>query len=138
MITRRILPLQRRPHLVCQMGNRYDPCWLFTKNFTASAVAQGVNQISTARLDDSGNWEWGLVPYNRAHPPPMVSDLVDVVLVFFEVVDLLFEPATDSNAQLFENLQALNPPATDVVTSDALEIEDKGMIEPHSSASEDS
>ncbi|KAE8796334.1 hypothetical protein D1007_28709 [Hordeum vulgare] len=26
MVTRRILPLQRRPHLVCQMSGRHDPC----------------------------------------------------------------------------------------------------------------
>ncbi|KAI5006210.1 hypothetical protein ZWY2020_033453 [Hordeum vulgare] len=55
MTTRMILPLQRRPHLVCQMGGQYHPCQLSTKNFTTSAVAWGVNQISTARLDDSGN-----------------------------------------------------------------------------------
>ncbi|KAE8819049.1 hypothetical protein D1007_03030 [Hordeum vulgare] len=113
MITCRILPLQRRPHMICQMGNRYDPCLLSTKNFTTNAVARDVNQISTARLDDNGDWEWGLS-------------------IFF------FEPAADSIAQLFENLQVLNPPAADVVTSDASGIEEEGMIEPHSAASKDS
>ncbi|KAE8782854.1 hypothetical protein D1007_43732 [Hordeum vulgare] len=33
MMTRRILPLQRRQHLICQMGGRRDPCRLSTKNF---------------------------------------------------------------------------------------------------------
>ncbi|KAE8812715.1 hypothetical protein D1007_10202 [Hordeum vulgare] len=39
MVVRRILPLQRRPHLVCQMGGRHDPCRLSTKRFTPGAVA---------------------------------------------------------------------------------------------------
>ncbi|KAI5008401.1 hypothetical protein ZWY2020_009449 [Hordeum vulgare] len=39
MVTRRILPLQRRPHLVCQMSCRHDPCRPSTKRFTPGAVA---------------------------------------------------------------------------------------------------
>ena len=55
MVTRRILPLQRRPHLVCQMSGWYDPCRASTKSFIASAVARDVNEISTAHMDDGGN-----------------------------------------------------------------------------------
>ncbi|KAI4977998.1 hypothetical protein ZWY2020_014552 [Hordeum vulgare] len=33
MVSRRVLPLQRRSHLICQMGGRRDPCRLSTKNF---------------------------------------------------------------------------------------------------------
>ncbi|KAE8821692.1 hypothetical protein D1007_00098 [Hordeum vulgare] len=99
MMTRRILPLHRRPHLICQISGRHDPCRLSTKNFHADAVAKNVNQISSANMNEGGDWEWGLVPYDRAHPPPM----------------------------LFENLQGLNLPALDVETSDlpeeALELE---------------
>ncbi|KAE8780215.1 hypothetical protein D1007_46604 [Hordeum vulgare] len=111
MVTHRILPLQRRSHLVCQMSGRHDPCRTSTKRFTPSAVARGVNQISTARMNDSGNWSWGMIPYNRSRPPTM----------------------------LFEKLQTvLNPPARDVVASDASEIEDEGVIESHSTSSEGS
>ncbi|KAI4997467.1 hypothetical protein ZWY2020_052809 [Hordeum vulgare] len=117
MVSRRILPLQRRPHLVCQMSGQYDPCRTSTKRFAASAVARGVNQISTAHMDDSGNWEWGLAPFE---------------------VDHLFEPAADSILQMFEKLHALNPRAPDEVTCDTSEIEDEGMIEPRSTASEGS
>ncbi|KAE8785328.1 hypothetical protein D1007_40982 [Hordeum vulgare] len=70
MVTRRILPLQRRPHLVCQMSDRHDPCRSSTNRFTLSTVARGVNLISTARMDDSGNWSWGMAPYNRSQQPP--------------------------------------------------------------------
>ncbi|KAE8805693.1 hypothetical protein D1007_18189 [Hordeum vulgare] len=119
MVSRRIPPLQRRPHLVCQISGWYDPCRTSTKSFTASAVAWGVNQISTARMDDNGNWVWGMAPYSRSRPPPMVSTLLASALVVFLMVSQLFEPAADSIAQEFEKLQALNPPAPDMVTSDA-------------------
>ncbi|KAE8778890.1 hypothetical protein D1007_48216 [Hordeum vulgare] len=59
MVTRRILPLQRRPHLVYQMSGRHDPCRLSTKRLTPSAVARRVNLISTAHMDNRGNWSWG-------------------------------------------------------------------------------
>ncbi|KAE8796847.1 hypothetical protein D1007_28146 [Hordeum vulgare] len=36
MVARRILPFQRRPHLICQMSGRHDPCRLFTKRFTTA------------------------------------------------------------------------------------------------------
>ncbi|KAE8801891.1 hypothetical protein D1007_22398 [Hordeum vulgare] len=111
MVTRRILPLQRRPHLVCQMGSRHDPCRLSTKRFTPGAEMQRVNLISTAHMDDSGNWSWGMTPFNRSRPPPM----------------------------MFEKLQgSLRPPAPDVYVSNASEIEDEGVIESRSDSSADS
>ncbi|KAE8781762.1 hypothetical protein D1007_44962 [Hordeum vulgare] len=108
MVVRRILPLQRRPHLVCQMGGRHDPCRLSTKRFTPGAVVQRVNLISIARMDDRGEWTWGMSPFSRAHPPPV----------------------------LFETLQgSLRPPAPDVEVSDASEIEDEGVMESRSASS---
>ncbi|KAE8818991.1 hypothetical protein D1007_03196 [Hordeum vulgare] len=109
MVTRRILLLQRRPHLICKMSDRHDPCRLSTKRFTPGVVAQRVNLISTAHMDDDGEWTWGMTPFNRSRPPPM----------------------------LFESLQgSLRPPAPDVDMSDTSEIEDEGVIEsrPDSSA----
>ncbi|KAE8786681.1 hypothetical protein D1007_39504 [Hordeum vulgare] len=101
MVSRRILPLQRRPHLVCQMSGQYDPCRTTTKSFTVSVVVRGVNQISTAHMDDGGNWEWGLAPYDKS---PVGTQ----------------------------------PACPDVVTSDASEIKDEGMIEARFAAFEDS
>lgn len=86
MVTRRILPLQRRPHLVCQVSGQHDPCRTSTKRFTPSAVAWGVNLISTARMDDSGNSVWGMIPYSRSRPPLMVSMLCCSVFVVYLVV----------------------------------------------------
>ncbi|KAE8774063.1 hypothetical protein D1007_53631 [Hordeum vulgare] len=55
MISRRILPLHRRPHLICQMVSRQDPCQLSTKNFRPGAVARNVNTISSANMDHGGD-----------------------------------------------------------------------------------
>ncbi|KAE8773066.1 hypothetical protein D1007_54849 [Hordeum vulgare] len=108
MVTCRILPLQRRPGMVCQMSGRHDPCRTSTKRFTPSAVARGANLISIARMDDNGSWTWGMIPYNRSRPPPV----------------------------MFEKLQAaLHPPTPDVAASDASKIEDKGMVESRSDSS---
>ncbi|KAE8804493.1 hypothetical protein D1007_19531 [Hordeum vulgare] len=108
MVVHRILPPQRRPHLVCQMSGRLDPCRLSTKRFTPGAVARRVNLISTARMDEGGEWTWGMSHFNRAHPPPM----------------------------LFETLQgSLRQPAPDVEVSDASEMEDEGAMESRSDSS---
>ncbi|KAE8819630.1 hypothetical protein D1007_02274 [Hordeum vulgare] len=108
MVVRRILPLHRRPHLVCQMSGRLDPCRLSTKRFAPGAVAQRVNLISTACMDEGGEWTWGMSPFNRAHPPPM----------------------------MFKTLQgSLRQPAPDVEESDAFEMEDEDAMEPRSDSS---
>ncbi|KAE8819691.1 hypothetical protein D1007_02351 [Hordeum vulgare] len=108
MVVCRILPLQRRPHLVCQMSNRLDPCRLSAKKFTPGAVARRVNLISTARMDKGGEWTWGMPPFNGAHPPPM----------------------------MYKTLQgSLRQPAPDVEVSDASEMEDEGAMEPRSNSS---
>ncbi|KAE8788412.1 hypothetical protein D1007_37533 [Hordeum vulgare] len=91
------------------MSGRRDPCRLSTKNFHVGVVAKNVNQISSANMDEGGEWEWGLVPYDRAHPPPM----------------------------LFESPQAINPPAAHVEMSDPSEIDDEGMIDPRDAVSEE-
>ncbi|KAE8805969.1 hypothetical protein D1007_17880 [Hordeum vulgare] len=105
MVVRRILPLQRRPHLVCQMSGRLDPCRLSIKRFTPGAVARRVNLISTARMHEGGEWTWGMSPFNRAHPPPM----------------------------MFKTLHgSLRPPAPDVEASGASEMEDEDAMEPRS------
>ncbi|KAE8814187.1 hypothetical protein D1007_08612 [Hordeum vulgare] len=108
VVVRRILPLQRRPHLVCQMSGRLDPCRLSIKRFTPGAVARRVNLISTARMDEGGEWTWGMSLFNRAHPPPM----------------------------MFKTLQGSLPhPAPDVEASGASEMEDEDAMEPRSDSS---
>ncbi|KAI5011228.1 hypothetical protein ZWY2020_013365 [Hordeum vulgare] len=108
MVVRRILPLQRRPHLVCQMSGRLDPCRLSIKRLTSGAVVRRVNLSSTARMDEGGEWTWGMALFNRAHPPPM----------------------------MFQTLQGSLPqPAPDVEASGASEMEDEDAMEPRSDSS---
>ena len=73
MVSRRVLPLQHRPHLICQMGGRHDPCRLSTKNFRAGTVARNVNLISSTDMDEGRDWEWGMAAYERDHPALVVS-----------------------------------------------------------------
>ena len=68
---RRVLPLQGRPHMICQMSGRFDPCRLSTKKMPHTEVSYMVNYISNCKLTEE--WQYGKEPYSRANPPPMVS-----------------------------------------------------------------
>ena len=70
-VTRWVLPLQSRPHLICQMSGRHDPCRLCTKEMPRGEVANLVNHI--AHCEFTENWQFGKEPYSRDNPPPMVS-----------------------------------------------------------------
>ena len=71
-VVRRILPLQRRPHMMSQMRGHRDPCQTCTKEMSTAEVALLVNKIVDLKLDE-GRWRFGKRPYSRANPPPMVS-----------------------------------------------------------------
>ncbi|KAE8784581.1 hypothetical protein D1007_41817 [Hordeum vulgare] len=70
MVLHRVQSLQCRPHLICQMGGRHDPCRLSTKELRAHHVARRVNLISDNQMDED-EWSWGKAPYERDHPAPM-------------------------------------------------------------------
>ena len=70
-VERRILPLQSRPHMMCQMSGRFDPSRLSTWEMPHAEVALMVNYIANCKL--AGDWQYGKVPYSRANPPPVVS-----------------------------------------------------------------
>ena len=57
-IGRRVLPLQRRPHRICDMSGWRDPCRLSTKELTAEEIAVRVNDISAAGLKVK-EWRFG-------------------------------------------------------------------------------
>ncbi|KAE8786603.1 hypothetical protein D1007_39512 [Hordeum vulgare] len=52
------------------MCDPHDPCRLSAKELRPSKVAERVNLISSASMDESGAWGWGEAPYNRNHPSP--------------------------------------------------------------------
>ena len=68
---RRVLPLHRRPHLICDMSGRRDPSRTCTKPLPYGEVARLVNHISSCRVSDSG-WAFGKPPYSRGNQPPAV------------------------------------------------------------------
>ena len=49
-VERRVLPLQSRPHMVCQMSGRSDPCRLSTREMPHAEVSYMVNYISNCKL----------------------------------------------------------------------------------------
>ena len=70
-VERWILPLQSRPHMMCQMSGRFDPSRLSTWEMPHAEVALMVNYIANCKL--AGDWQYGKAPYSRANPPPAVS-----------------------------------------------------------------
>ena len=91
-VSRRVLPLQGRPHLICQMSGGRDPSRMCTKDMPHEEVALMMNYLSDSRLPE--DWRFGKEPYSRANPPPMVSRLSFLKIVFFlpslVLVSLLF------------------------------------------------
>ncbi|KAE8767064.1 hypothetical protein D1007_61619 [Hordeum vulgare] len=137
MVARRVLPLQRRPHLICQMGGLHDHCWLSTKNFRAGAVARNVNQISSTNMDDGGDWELGMAPYGRNHPAPLVSTSPESFSYLLKYCFYFLTSDAGSVLQLFKRLQIYRQPAADVEASDPAEIEGAWVVEPQISPSAD-
>ena len=70
-ISRRVLPLQARAHKIGHMSGRFDPTRTSKLELTKSGVAKRVNFVSNAKLAD--NWDWGMEPFSRSDPPPLVS-----------------------------------------------------------------
>ncbi|KAE8807041.1 hypothetical protein D1007_16720 [Hordeum vulgare] len=72
-------------------------------------VAERVNLISSASMDEGGAWAWGKAPYDRDHP----------------------------TSKLFDRLQVYCQPAADLDASDPEEIEDVDEVEPRPAGSEE-
>ena len=70
-VARRVLPLQGRPHMICQMSRHRDPSRMCTKEMPHEEVAYMVNYLASCDLKEE--WQFGKEPYSRAAPPPLVS-----------------------------------------------------------------
>src|SRR3954470_4686849 len=79
-VVRRVLLLQGRPHLICQMSGHRDPSRTCTKDMPHAEVADTVNLIANCGL--SGDWQFGMEPYSRATPPPMVRCFSFLLFLF--------------------------------------------------------
>ena len=85
-VARRVLPLQGRPHLICQMSGHRDPSRMCSKDMPHKEVADTVNY--TANCDLTVDWRFGKEPYSRANPPPIVSRLPSSSVSFIAESDL--------------------------------------------------
>ena len=65
-VARRVLPLQGRPHLICQMSDHRDPNCMCTRDMPHAEVANMVNHIANCELGE--DWQFGKEPYSRANP----------------------------------------------------------------------
>jgi hypothetical protein len=73
-ISRRVSPLQRRSHKICQMSGAMDPTRHSTHELSPADILQRVKDIcKTAQTI----FAWGLEPYNRDRPAPTVNHLAD-------------------------------------------------------------
>ena len=70
-VSRRVLPLQSRPHKICHMSGRFDPCRFSTHELSKKTVAMRVADIT--KLRPAHNWDWGLEAHSREDRPPNVS-----------------------------------------------------------------
>ncbi|KAK1620888.1 hypothetical protein QYE76_026405 [Lolium multiflorum] len=67
-LSRRVLPLQRRAHKICQMSGRMDPTRITTYRLSAPDLVLKARKICQNPLRPSG--KFGLAPYCRSNPPP--------------------------------------------------------------------
>ena len=79
-MARRVLPLQGRPHLICQMSGHRDPSRMCSKDMPHAEVVDMVNYMSNCNL--AATWQFGKEPYSRANPPPVVSRLSSSFVFF--------------------------------------------------------
>ena len=86
-VTRRALPLQGRPHMICQMSGHRDPCRLSTREMPVAEVAHMLNE--TANLKLTPDWRFGKPPYSRTNPPPAVSSRFFSLFVFYFICRVL-------------------------------------------------
>ena len=94
-VARRVLPLQSRPHLICQMSGQLDLSRMCTKDMPHDEVAHMENYLANCKL--SAEWRFGKEPYSRAHPPPTVCSPFPFFLSF--VAEFLLA-VSDQSARL--------------------------------------
>jgi hypothetical protein len=71
-ISRRVSPLQRRPHKICQMSGAMDPTRHSTHELSPADILRRVKDICKT---PQTVFAWGLEPYSRDNPAPTVNRL---------------------------------------------------------------
>jgi hypothetical protein len=73
-ISRRVSPLQRRPHKICQMSGAMDPTRHSTHELTPADILRRIKDICKS---SQTTFAWGLEPYSRDRPAPTVNPSTD-------------------------------------------------------------
>jgi hypothetical protein len=69
-ISRRVSPLQRRTHKICQMSGPMDPTRHSTHELTPANILRRIKDICKS---SQTTFAWGLEPYSRDRPAPTVN-----------------------------------------------------------------
>jgi hypothetical protein len=69
-ISRCIFPLQHRSHKICQMSGAMDPTRHSTPELSPADILRQVKDICKT---SQATFTWGLEPYSRDRPAPMVN-----------------------------------------------------------------
>src|SRR4051812_41308243 len=91
-LSRRVLPLQRRCHRICDMSGRRDPSRISTFQMDMDEFLHRMKMITTLKVD--ADFEFGLKAYNRRRPPPVVCclprPLASCIYAFFACSDPIY------------------------------------------------
>jgi hypothetical protein len=69
-ISRRVSPLQRRSHKICQMSGPMDPTRHSTHELSPADILRRVKDICKS---SQVTFAWGLKPYSRDRPAPTAN-----------------------------------------------------------------
>ena len=69
-ISRRVSPLQARPHLIGHMEGDMDPCRHSTHSLSKKQIWDRLRVV--AKTDSLAEWAWQSEPLSRDNPPEMV------------------------------------------------------------------
>ena len=67
------------------MSGRFDPSRLSTREMPHDEVSYMVNYIANCKLKP--DWQYGMAPFSRANPPPLVNFLSFFVAQFSFLAD---------------------------------------------------
>ena len=69
-ILRRVLPLQRRAHRICDMSGHLDCTRTSTTRLDRNKVRDRIRHITDLKIDEK--WWFGMQPFTRHDRPPRV------------------------------------------------------------------
>ena len=84
LVEKRISPLQQRSCAIWQMSGPMDQHRMSTFELTKESIfrrAKAISDQKTLKID----WQYGKVPYDRAHPPPSVRFRTTLLHLYLSV-----------------------------------------------------